>query len=190
MIFFTADTYFGHEKIIQYCNRPFNSVEEMDATMIDNWNTTVAPTDTVYHLGDFCWGEPWPYLDKLNGHFSLVLGNHDKIDNFDIGNTLPSLFEIKHEKQKIILCHYPLEIWNLCHYGAWHLHGHLHGRLTGTSTRRYDVGVDGNDFTPLSFPELCGILNKRPSLIWQKLLPGFKQLEEDTCSKHKPITTT
>ena len=54
--FFTSDHHFGHAKIIEYCKRPFSSVEEMNQVMIDRWNEVVGPDDHVYHLGDFAFG--------------------------------------------------------------------------------------------------------------------------------------
>ena len=50
--FFTSDTHFGHNNIIEYCKRPYTSVEEMDAALEKNWNEVVKPDDLVYHLGD------------------------------------------------------------------------------------------------------------------------------------------
>lgn len=52
-IFFTSDTHFWHENIIKFCNRPFSSVEEMNDTIIENWNKVVGENDIVFHLGDF-----------------------------------------------------------------------------------------------------------------------------------------
>jgi calcineurin-like phosphoesterase family protein len=80
MEFFTADTHFGHVNILRYCDRPFGSVEEMDAALIARWNRRVGPTDTVYHLGDFALGPRalWPdYRRQLNGTIVFILGNHD-----------------------------------------------------------------------------------------------------------------
>jgi len=74
---------FGHEKIIEYCNRPFDSVHQMDEEMIARWNAVVKPEDTVYHLGDFAFFRGGPDVLKditrrLNGRKILVSGNHDK----------------------------------------------------------------------------------------------------------------
>lgn len=82
-IFITADTHLGHENIIEFCDRPFGSVEEMDQVLINNWNDVVGADDIVYHLGDFTLSGPIEakqYFRQLNGYI-YVLANtwhHDK----------------------------------------------------------------------------------------------------------------
>ena len=80
--FFTSDTHFGHQRIIELCNRPFSSFEEMDEALIDNWNHVVYEDDVVYHLGDVALGQ-WDrwnnILPRLNGRKILVVGNHDRV---------------------------------------------------------------------------------------------------------------
>jgi len=39
---------FGHDNIQRLSNRPFNTIEEMDKTIINNWNERVADNDDVY----------------------------------------------------------------------------------------------------------------------------------------------
>jgi len=78
-IFFVSDTHFGHSNIIQFCDRPFASVEEMDYNLIKNWNEKVPLDGLVFHLGDFGWGGYQEYKkirDQLNGKIILIKGNH------------------------------------------------------------------------------------------------------------------
>jgi len=79
--FFTADTHFGHANIINYSNRPFATVEEMNETLIRSWNSTVSPEDCAYILGDFAYRSAKPieeYLKRLNGEKHLLSGNHER----------------------------------------------------------------------------------------------------------------
>ena len=78
MNFFTSDLHINHSRILQYCSRPFSSVEEMNAKMIERWNETVGIDDTVYVVGDMFLGKPEdakPIISGLNGYKILILGN-------------------------------------------------------------------------------------------------------------------
>lgn len=80
-IFFTSDSHFGHKNVIQYCNRSYTSVEHMNASMVDSWNSVVKHGDIVYHLGDFSFMKEEATLEvikSLKGNITLIMGNHDK----------------------------------------------------------------------------------------------------------------
>ena len=82
MIYFISDTHFNHNNIIKYCNRPFKSINEMNQTIINNWNKTVKADDEIYHLGDLVLGkkeEMYNTVSNLNGKKYLIRGNHDKL---------------------------------------------------------------------------------------------------------------
>ena len=144
---FTGDEHFTHANIIKYCKRPFASVEEMNAAIIERHNARVKDGDVVYHLGDFVFKNTVKgYAAKLNGSHIFIRGNHDK-------DRLSGILEITIEKQRIVLCHYAMRVWNASHYGAWQLYGHSHGTLPPIG-KQYDVGVDNNNFAPISFEEL------------------------------------
>lgn len=163
-IFFTSDTHFNHKNIIKYCNRPFNSIEEMNKVLIENWNNKVKKFDTVYHLGDFCFGnlnDALYFRDKLNGNIFLIRGNHDKTACNKLYTYIYDIYELKKNNNSIIMCHYPMRYWNKSHYNSWHIYGHVHGTIKSFG-KSYDIGVDNNNFTPVSYEELEIIMNKMP----------------------------
>ncbi|WP_298751870.1 metallophosphoesterase family protein [uncultured Arcobacter sp.] len=129
-VFFTSDTHFDHKRMAEW--RRFDSVEEMNETIIENWNKVVRGCDTVYHLGDFFWKENIDIANRLNGNVNWVKGNHDYRSMFKVGRfnkITDSIHTIKIEEQPIVLCHYPLKQWNRQPYNVYHLHGHAHGCL-------------------------------------------------------------
>ena len=78
-IWFTSDLHFGHRNILKFCKRPWDTVEEMDEGLIQNWNRVVGKDDLVFNLGDFAFatnGRWKELLSQLNGHHYLILGNH------------------------------------------------------------------------------------------------------------------
>lgn len=181
-LFFTADTHFNHANILRFCNRPFADVEEMNETIITRWNQVIGNDCHVFHLGDFCQGgsAEWSrLLDRLNGKIHLIVGNHD-LKNLRQG--FMNRFEevvmqqrIEVETKSIYLNHYPF----LCFEGGyksnvWQLFGHVHTRTnnTGLDAERlaylyptqYDVGMDNNDFTPVSYEEVKRIIEQQISM--------------------------
>lgn len=81
-IFITSDLHLDHTNIIKYCQRPFLNIEEMNKTLVDNWNNTISNKDTVYFLGDLAFGRGSKntdyWLKQLNGKIFFIKGNHDK----------------------------------------------------------------------------------------------------------------
>ena len=130
--FYISDTHFGHANIIDHADRPFKSVEKMDATMIRKWNKVVGKNDLVYHLGDFAWNNIEDYRSRLNGHIILIRGNHDKAINKKQERELFSaVYDYKlilDHDYRLILFHYPIMSWDGMLRGRIHLHGHIHDR--------------------------------------------------------------
>lgn len=178
-LFFTSDTHFGHERIIQYCNRPFKDAAEMDEVMIRKWNAAVPPDGIVFHLGDFAMGmDPDKIagiLSRLNGTIYLVAGNHDR---HSLPPSVQGMFKdvmyqtlIKVGKKKLLLSHFPL----LCYTGqdkgvddtVIQLYGHVHSGPVSSGfdvdrvrmccfPGQYDVGVDNNGYAPVSYTDVVG----------------------------------
>lgn len=179
--FFTSDTHFGHSNIINLCKRPFEDVEEMNEALVTNWNNVVPENGRVFHLGDFALGgsELWSnILDRLNGQIYLILGNHDR-KNVRAGYlskfvcVVPQM-QITIEDKSIYLNHYPFLCYGGSYRGVWQLFGHVHSgpdatglgisRLGCLFPTQYDVGVDNNNYTPLSYRQVEEIINKQVKL--------------------------
>ena len=131
MIYYISDLHLGHEKVLKFDNRPFETLDEMHKTIIKNWNKTVNVNDCVYILGDVAWKNDVGYevVSQLKGRKFLVFGNHDN----KVKQELLYLFEwakdyalIYDNNEQIILSHYPMLCWNNSHHGSVHLYGHVH----------------------------------------------------------------
>jgi calcineurin-like phosphoesterase family protein len=161
---FTADNHFNHANIISYCNRPFQNVVEMNEAMIKNWNDVVDPSDIVYIAGDLAMKKAYEILPRLKGQLVLIEGSHDE----DTIRTCKTYFrlitprlELKISGRYITLSHYCMRVWPKSHYNSWHLFGHSHGCLEPIG-KSWDIGVDKNEFRPLSFDEIVKIMETRP----------------------------
>ena len=172
-IYFTADTHFGHENVIKFSNRQFENLVEMEKVLTENWNARVRPDDDIYIVGDFAWRARHDHIMKcikqLNGRKHLIMGNHDrKYMDFDDYRAAFVLIdkstEIFLDKQRIILCHYPMAEWHQYHRGSYHIHGHIHNRKDDAfyylrDKNALNAGVDINHYMPVTFEEL--IINNK-----------------------------
>lgn len=175
MIFFSADHHFGHANIIKLSKRPYANAAEMTERLVEEWNATVKPEDTVYYLGDFAWKidveATAAVAARLNGEVHFLYGNHDEVLR-DVYKTakIPARWTwmqpihelgIGVKEQKIVLCHYAMRTWNQKERGSWHLYGHSHGALPPLG-RSVDVGVDSIwGYKPVSFDQIAEFMKDR-----------------------------
>lgn len=146
-VWLTSDLHFGHGNIIKYCDRPYESVEEMNEDLVVKCNEKVGDDDLVINLGDVGFLKKDKiefYLSRLKGHKMLLLGNHDNREHveglFDKG--VYDYAEISRGSAVYVLCHFPILSWNGKYHGIPHLHGHTHGTLDNTGELRFDMGID------------------------------------------------
>lgn len=168
MNYYIADTHLGHKNCIEFDNRPFTTVEEMDETIIANWNAVVRDTDDVYIIGDFCYRSsrsPMWYLKRLNGRKHLIVGNHDRhlLNDEEVMKEFVSVDKMTYLKDgeyTVTLCHFPLAEWNQYYRGAWHIYGHIHAHTNGcyqflkNEERALNAGCMINDYMPVTMNQL------------------------------------
>lgn len=156
--YFIADTHFGDDNIRRYENRPFETTEEMDVALIENWNRIVDKNDEIYLLGDFgADGYEREILSKLNGVKYLVKGNHDGKTNDYYRNAgfkevydLPVLY-----KNFWVLSHDAIYVNKNMPYA--NLFGHVHNNpiVKDYSSQHFCVSVERIDYTPILFDEIA-----------------------------------
>jgi calcineurin-like phosphoesterase family protein len=176
-LYFCSDSHYSHFNITKYCHRPFKSRSEMDNTLIENWNSVVPEDGIVVHCGDFMLphktsDKEYVKIWKRLNFKTLVLcrGNHDRIDYgtyvYDDKTVIVvDIAMIEVEDIKIMACHYPM----LSYPADYQVFGHIHTLYDGTCygidgdvveklrKTQYDVGVDQNGYTPVSYWQLVDI---------------------------------
>ena len=158
-IWFIGDTHFGHKNIITYCNRPFESVDQMTEVLIRNWNSVVAKEDRVIMNGDFalCGKEVIINIgNTLNGRKTLIIGNHD-------GASLKTYYEAGFEmvskdpilvNEFFIVSHTPQYVQENGVYANIFAHVHTNPMYKDVSSRSFCTSVERINYTPISFEEI------------------------------------
>lgn len=165
MYFFTSDEHYGHSNIIKYCNRPFSNVYEMNKTLVENHNKKVKDKDTTVHAGDFSlssYEKVKEHILNLKGKHIFLKGSHDQwIKKYEkeTGERVHEILELNVTNTlHVVVCHYSMRVWPRSHFGSIQLFGHSHGKLNPL-INQYDIGVDSNNFEPLSISEILRRIN-------------------------------
>lgn len=156
--FLISDMHFNHHNILTFKRtdgvtplRPFKDIDEMNTTLMYNWNKTVTKNDKVYVLGDISMGSDLSFLSLLNGTKVLIKGNHD---NLKLSKYQEHFKDVRayHILDKFILSHIPIHSESLARWTA-NIHGHTHANNLADS-RYFNVSVENINYTPIDFEEI------------------------------------
>lgn len=159
-IFFIADTHFFHAKIIQFCKRPYENVQQMNQDLINKWNAKIKSTDKVFMLGDFSLGGRYQteeIAQQLNGNKTIILGNHDRLTNkayLDMGFKEVYRYPILWN-ERYLLSHVPL---STVPEGFYNIHGHFHNNagsnIVLTPPNYFCTSVEVINYEPICATEI------------------------------------
>ena len=99
MIWLCSDWHFGHSKGFIYEPRGFNSIEEMNETIVRRHNFLVIHEDDVYVLGDLMLNDNEKGIElikQMNGKLHIAIGNHDTVSRIELYKTLPNVVDIQY----------------------------------------------------------------------------------------------
>lgn len=163
-LFFSSDPHFGHENILKFVNydgdrvRPeFDSIEDMDETLVERHNSVVGPNDKWYCLGDvsFKLDVFHRIMPRLNGKKRLILGNHDTFHHSEYYRHFEKIQESWQPQRHILFTHRP--VW-LTEQDPGHVkinvHGHVHRMRKEISPCHHNISCEMTNYTPISWDEL------------------------------------
>lgn len=164
-VFLISDTHFFHQRVIELAGRPYGSVEEMNEAMVDNWNRVVTKRDTVWHLGDVCFGHVnnLQIIKRLNGIKNLIMGNHDQY-GIRAYVALFNKIEAVKKYDGFLWSHIPIHPYQFYRFNG-NVHGHLHNKVVMSFDETfnddsvpdilyYNVSVERINYTPKPWEEI------------------------------------
>lgn len=167
MDYLISDLHLDHDNIIEYCNRPFDSVEEMNDALVEHWNAAVDPADEVLYGGDLTIRQSaaalLDWLEQLNGEIVFLLGNHDGtvLDELD-GVDFVEEVRFEHRGVPFHAVHDPADAPS--NPTGWVLHGHHHNNwperfpFVDHGSRRVNFSVELLEYKPLATDRLVDYL--------------------------------
>ena len=154
-----SDLHLGHADIIRHAARPFEHVDEMGGTLLDNWHRHLVPDAVLVCVGDVALANgvsavTWSRIREAPGRRKvLVIGNHDLSNDgrlrtmgFDEAYALL----VSDGDPPLIWTHAPL---SKVPAGHVNVHGHLHARQRARSPH-INVSVEQLAYRPISLARL------------------------------------
>ena len=179
MIWLTSDLHFNHDREFIYKPRGFESVWDMNRTLIENYNSIVSSDDDVYILGDLMLGGPdrmkdgLSLLSQLKGNIHIVRGNHDTDNRWAAYQNLYNVVEVdnaiylKYKGFHFYMSHFPTFTANLekesLKQCTINLYGHTHqqSNFYNDIPFMYHVGVDSHNNYPVNIDEAIRDMYKK-----------------------------
>jgi len=168
-IYFGADLHLEHRNILNFCDRPYETVKQMTEHLLCDFEETVEPGDIVYLLGDIQFCSHLDHIDRLTGirnvDVHLIIGNHDsnKVQKHPGWATVSHYKDLKIDGKKVVLSHFPFECWYGREHGNYHFHGHTHNNASHSLNflpNRLDVGYDKTRKVLVTFDEALDLMRK------------------------------
>jgi calcineurin-like phosphoesterase family protein len=188
-VWVTSDTHYSHTNICRGITnwrlpngevpekqtRPFETLDKMNASIVNNINEVVGQDDVLIHFGDWSFGG-FENIEELRNRIwckeiHLIYGNHDHhlVNNREncqrLFTSTQWFLQLNYMGETMECMHYPIASWNGLNKGRIMLHGHCHlphNKKYGNG-RRMDVGMDGNpDFAPYDLRKVINDMKKRP----------------------------
>lgn len=161
-----SDLHLDHGNIIDHCNRPFESIEEMNTAIVSTWNETVSDDDVVFFLGDIGHfadeTEIRRWLDRLNGRIVFIEGNHDSPGRYVDGVRTHQYYIMSQGDRKFCCTHRPENAPRF--WDGWVLHGHHHNTdltkypFVNPETRLVNVSAELVDYRPIRVETITGAI--------------------------------
>ncbi len=146
--FITSDLHLGHKNIIHHCDRPFENLDQMNKTIVNNWNNIIKPHDKVFFLGDLTFRsyrtEFW--IPLLNGKITFIKGNHDWFnDTYYLDSHI-----LKYKGYLYYLVHNPRNVPE--EWQGWAICGHTHNKTPffNKKQKRFNISSDVTNFKPVN----------------------------------------
>lgn len=173
-IYYISDTHLGDQRVFNKCSRPFKDLDELERTVVRNWNAKVKEDDVVYVLGDIAEDDYIRAIDvykNLNGHKHLIVGNHDlkrlnDIETSGVFESVKFMDLIEDNGRKVCICHYPVMDWMEFSRGGYLVYGHIHNKTEKNDIAykqmkeyfkdklAFNAGVDVTNFEPVTLDEM------------------------------------
>lgn len=162
--FLMSDTHFDHRNIIEYCKRPFSNREQMNQTLLKNWNSHIKKSDTVFFLGDMSFGRhsrnAQYWQSQLNGKQIFIIGSHD--------NPPPQAYLnqaiVRYKGREFLLVHNPRDPDRIPKgWSGWIIHGHKHNNSMGKfpfingENKTINVSVELINYKPVNIDQILAL---------------------------------